>query len=202
MPSCLPCQLSASAWLPAEAATTPFAFFSSDRDINAFRAPRFLKAPRELELLVLQEDVAAAELAEPVRVRDRRPHDAASYTGGGDGDVLEEHGQSSGHGAARMRWASFCSQSLGLQQAMHCALVCGVLSDAQHCCGLLRSAVYPVQLASSRLSSMTRRASRLALTRVLRRRRALRTMRRMRLSDFCAASVELVCCLACGSIGN
>ena len=102
-----------------------------------------LETTSELELLVLQEDVAAAELAEPVRVRDRASDNTAPDPGSCDGDVLEEHGQSSGHGAARMRWASFCSQSLGLQQAMHCALVCGVLSDAQHCCGLLRSAVTP-----------------------------------------------------------
>ena len=72
-----------------------------------------LEGPRELELLVLQEDVAAAELAEPVRVRDRASDNTSSYTSGGYRDVLEEHGQSSGHGAARMRWASFAANLLG-----------------------------------------------------------------------------------------
>ena len=143
MPSCLPCQLSASAWLPAEAATAAFRLLLFGQRHQRISSAPFFEAPRELELLVLQEGAAAAELAEPVRMRDRRPHDAASYTGGCDGDVLEEHGQAGGHGAARMRWASFCSQSLWLQQAMHARRCCGVLSDAQHCCGLLRSAVTP-----------------------------------------------------------
>ena len=67
------------------------------------RAP-FFEAPGELELLVLEKDVAAAELREPVRVRDRASDNTTSYPRGGYRDVLEEHGQAGGHGAARMRY--------------------------------------------------------------------------------------------------
>ena len=63
-----------------------------------------LETTGELELLVLQEDVAAAELAEPVRVGDRASDNTAPDPGSCDGDVLEEHGQAGGHGAARMRY--------------------------------------------------------------------------------------------------